>query len=75
MRVVGISINDHQPDSALELMKTGVIDTVQVIYNIFDQRPEANLFPLAQRNNIGVLARVPFDEGRAYRDHHRKHAL
>jgi aryl-alcohol dehydrogenase-like predicted oxidoreductase len=63
VRAFGISINDHQPDSALEIIKTGLIDTVQVIYNIFDQSPEENLFPLCQRENIGVLARVPLDEG------------
>ena len=63
VRTIGISINDHQPDSALELIKTGLIDTVQVIYNIFDQSPERNLFPLAQERNVGVIARVPFDEG------------
>ncbi len=62
-RAVGVSINDHQPDSALDLIQTGLIDTVQVIYNIFDQSPEKNLFPLAQKHNIGVLARVPLDEG------------
>jgi aryl-alcohol dehydrogenase-like predicted oxidoreductase len=60
---VGVSINDHQPDSALALMKTGLIDTVQVIYNIFDQTPETNLFPLAMERDIGVIARVPLDEG------------
>jgi len=62
-RFVGISINDHQPDSALELIRTGLIDTVQVIYNIFDQSPEDRLLPLARELNIGVLARVPLDEG------------
>ena len=62
-RAVGISINDHQPDSALEIVKTGLIDTVQVIHNIFDQSPERNLFPLVQEHNVGVLARVPLDEG------------
>jgi aryl-alcohol dehydrogenase-like predicted oxidoreductase len=62
-RAVGISINDHQPDSALEVIKTGLIDTVQVIYNIFDQSPEHSLFPLAMEHNIGVIARVPLDEG------------
>ena len=60
---VGISINDHQPDSALEIIRTGLIDTVQVIYNVFDQTPEKNLFPLCLQENIGVLARVPLDEG------------
>lgn len=63
VRAVGISINDHQPDSALELIETGLIDTVQVIYNIFDQSPEARLFPLCLERQIGVLARVPLDEG------------
>ncbi len=63
VRFVGISINDHQPGSALDIIKTGLIDTVQVIYNIFDQTPETGLFPLAQESNIGVIARVPFDEG------------
>jgi aryl-alcohol dehydrogenase-like predicted oxidoreductase len=63
VRAVGISINDHQPDSALEIIKTGLIDTVQVIYNVFDQSPERNLFPQCREKNIGVIARVPFDEG------------
>lgn len=62
-QAVGISINDHQPDSALDIIRTGLIDTVQVIYNIFDQSPERNLFPLAIEKNIGVIARVPLDEG------------
>jgi len=60
---VGISINDHQPDGALEIIRTGLIDTVQVIYNIFDQTPEKNLFPLAVERDIGVIARTPLDEG------------
>lgn len=63
VRYFGISINDHQPDSAIEACRTGLIDTVQVIYNIFDQSPEARLLPLCRELNIGVLARVPFDEG------------
>jgi aryl-alcohol dehydrogenase-like predicted oxidoreductase len=63
IRAFGVSINDHQPDSALELIKTGLVDTVQVIYNIFDQSPEQNLFPLCRERKIGVIARVPFDEG------------
>jgi aryl-alcohol dehydrogenase-like predicted oxidoreductase len=63
VRFVGVSINDHQPDSALEIINSGLIDTVQVIYNIFDQTPENRLFPLCREKNIGVIARVPFDEG------------
>jgi aryl-alcohol dehydrogenase-like predicted oxidoreductase len=63
VRAVGISINDHEPESALDVIRSGLIDTVQVIYNIFDQTPERQLFPLCQKENIGVLARVPLDEG------------
>ena len=63
VRFFGISINDHQPDSALEIIESGLIDTVQVIYNVFDQSPERNLFPLCQQHDIGVVARVPLDEG------------
>jgi aryl-alcohol dehydrogenase-like predicted oxidoreductase len=62
-RFVGVSINDHQPDTALDLIRTGLIDTAQVIYNIFDQSPEGRLFPSAKELGVGVLARVPLDEG------------
>ena len=63
VRAFGVSVNNHQPDSALGVIETGLIDTVQVIYNIFDQTPEQRLFPLCRERNIGVLARVPLDEG------------
>jgi aryl-alcohol dehydrogenase-like predicted oxidoreductase len=63
VRAIGVSINDHEPDSALKLIETGLIDTVQVIYNIFDQSPERNLFPACVQHDIGIIARVPFDEG------------
>jgi len=59
----GISINDHQPDSALSLIETGLIDTVQVILNIFDPTPLQNLLPACVAHNVGVLARCPLDEG------------
>lgn len=62
-RFVGISINDHQPTNALKALDTGLVDVVQVIYNIFDQSPEDELFPYCRKNNVGVIARVPFDEG------------
>jgi aryl-alcohol dehydrogenase-like predicted oxidoreductase len=62
-RFLGISINDHEPASALRAVASGLFDTVQVIYNIFDQSPEAELFPLCLEKDVGVLARVPFDEG------------
>jgi aryl-alcohol dehydrogenase-like predicted oxidoreductase len=59
----GISVNRWEPDNALKTLETGLIDAVQVIYNIFDQAPEDNLFPLCRKMDIGVIARVPFDEG------------
>lgn len=59
----GVSVNRWEPDNVLETLKTGLIDTVQVIYNIFDQAPEGNLFPVCRKLDIGVIARVPFDEG------------
>jgi len=63
IRAFGISVNDHEPASALKAARTGLVDSLQVIYNIFDQSPEEELFPFCQKNNIGVIARVPFDEG------------
>ncbi len=63
IRAFGISINDHEPGSALRAARTGRVDTFQVIYNIFDQSPEDELLPLCSELGIGVLARVPFDEG------------
>jgi|SRR5689334_13949181 len=63
IRFFGISVTEHDPDSALEAVRTALIDSVQVIYNIFDQTPERNLFPLCQEKKVGVLARVPLDEG------------
>jgi aryl-alcohol dehydrogenase-like predicted oxidoreductase len=59
----GISLNRWEPDNSLETLQTGLIDAVQVIYNIFDQAPADNLFPLCRELNIGIIARVPFDEG------------
>jgi aryl-alcohol dehydrogenase-like predicted oxidoreductase len=63
VRCFGVSINDHQPESALDLVSSGLIDTVQVIYNVFDQTPERWLFPACEEHGVGVLARVPLDEG------------
>ncbi len=63
IRSFGVSINDHQPANAIGLIETGVVDTVQVIYNVFDQSPEDELFPACQEHDIGVIVRVPFDEG------------
>lgn len=63
IKFFGVSINDHDPVSALKIVESELVDTVQVIYNIFDQSPEEQLFPLCQKKNIGVIARVPLDEG------------
>lgn len=59
----GISVNRWEPENVLKALETGLIDAVQVIYNIFDQNPEDKLFPLCRKLDIGVIARVPFDEG------------
>lgn len=63
VRYIGISINDYQPTNVIKALRTGHIDAVQVIYNLFEQAPQDELYPVCQELNIGVLARVPFDEG------------
>jgi aryl-alcohol dehydrogenase-like predicted oxidoreductase len=63
IRAIGISVNRWEPANVLATLRTGLIDAVQVIYNIFDQAPEDELFPLCRERNIAVIARVPFDEG------------
>ena len=60
---MGISMNRWEPENGLEALKTGMLDAVQVIYNIFDQAPEDVLFPFCEEHGIAVIARVPFDEG------------
>jgi aryl-alcohol dehydrogenase-like predicted oxidoreductase len=63
IRAIGISINRWEPWNGLQAVKTGLLDAVQVIYNIFDQNPEDDLFPVCKEMNVAVIARVPFDEG------------
>lgn len=63
VRFLGISVNDHDPDSARRAVTSGVFDTAQIIYNIFDQSPERDFFPACRAHDVGVLARVPLDEG------------
>jgi aryl-alcohol dehydrogenase-like predicted oxidoreductase len=60
---VGISVNRWEPTNVLEALGTGVVDAVQVIYNVFDQSPEDELFPACAERDVAVIARVPFDEG------------
>lgn len=60
---IGISVQSHKPSNVIKALETGLIDAVQVIYNIFDQSPEDELLPYCQKHNIGFIARVPFDEG------------
>ena len=59
----GVSVNRWEPNNCLKTIETGLISSVQVIYNIFDQNPEDQLFPLCKKMNVGIIARVPFDEG------------
>ncbi len=63
IRHIGVSLNDHEPTEAVPLVESGMADVVQVIYNIFDQSPEDRLFPACLKADVGVLARVPLDEG------------
>ena len=63
IRAFGLSLNRWEPANGLRAIRTGLVDAVQVIYNIFDQAPEDELFPLCREMNIGVIARVPLDEG------------
>ena len=63
IRYFGVSINDHEPANAVALVNSGLVDSVQVIYNIFDQSPEEELFPAVEAEDVGVIVRVPFDEG------------
>jgi aryl-alcohol dehydrogenase-like predicted oxidoreductase len=63
VRYFGISINDHQPENGIKAGKTGLIDSFQVIFNIFDQEPLDKLLPFCEKQNISVIVRVPFDEG------------
>jgi aryl-alcohol dehydrogenase-like predicted oxidoreductase len=63
IRFFGVSINDHQPSNAVRLIETGMVDTVQVIYNVFEQSPEDELLTACREHDVGVIVRVPFDEG------------
>jgi aryl-alcohol dehydrogenase-like predicted oxidoreductase len=63
VKAIGISLNRWEPTNGLKALRTGLIDCVQVVYNVFDQNPEDELFPLCRERGIAVIARVPFDEG------------
>jgi aryl-alcohol dehydrogenase-like predicted oxidoreductase len=63
VRAVGISANRWEPWNGVRAVRSGHIDAVQIIYNIFDQNPEDELFPACREKNVAVIARVPFDEG------------
>jgi len=63
IKYFGLSLNRWEPENGIKALRTGLVDAVQVIYNIFDQAPEDELFPVCQELNIGIIARVPLDEG------------
>jgi len=63
IRAIGISVSDGRPGEANAHIAAGRVDTIQVIYNILDQSPERDLFPLAQAQNTGIIARVPLASG------------
>ncbi|MFD7426319.1 aldo/keto reductase [Streptomyces sp. NPDC059818] len=63
IRLFGVSVNDHRPESALALVRSGAVDSVQVIYNVFDQSPADELLPACEEHGVGVIVRVALDEG------------
>jgi aryl-alcohol dehydrogenase-like predicted oxidoreductase len=63
IRFFGVSVNDLQPENALALVRSGLVDTVQVIYNVFHQQPEEQLLPACAEHGVGVIVRVALDEG------------
>lgn len=63
IRGFGISVNRWEPANILRALETGLVDSVQVVYNLFDQDPEDELFPACRERGVAVIARVPFDEG------------
>ena len=63
IRAVGISLNRWEPWNGVRTVRAGLVDAVQVIYNVFDQSPEDQLFPACRERDVAVIARVPFDEG------------
>jgi len=63
LAAVGISINRWEPWNGVRTVRSGLVDAVQVIYNIFDQNPEDELFPACEEMDVAIIARVPFDEG------------
>jgi aryl-alcohol dehydrogenase-like predicted oxidoreductase len=63
IKAIGLSLNRWEPWNGVAAVRTGQLDAVQVIYNIFDQNPEDELFPACREMNVAVIARVPFDEG------------
>ena len=63
IRSFGLSLNRWEPENGIKAIRTGLVDAVQVIYSIFDQSPEDELFPVCQELNVGVIVRVALDEG------------
>ena len=63
IRAAGVSVNRWEPANVVETLRTGLVDAVQVIFNVFDQSPQDELLPVCQELNVAVIARVPFDEG------------
>lgn len=63
IRLFGVSINDYQPENVLDLVRSGNVDTVQCVYNAFHQAPEEQLLPACRQHGVGVIVRVPLDEG------------
>ena len=71
IRAIGVSTPEHDQNSVIDLMRGGWVDAVQVIYNLFEQEPAAELLPVAQEHGVGIIVRVAFDEGSLTGKFHR----
>jgi aryl-alcohol dehydrogenase-like predicted oxidoreductase len=60
---IGVSIRDYRPDEGVDLARFGLVDSIQVIFNLFEQRPPEELFPAGDATGVAFIARVPFDSG------------
>ena len=63
LKSVGISTPEHDQNCVIDLIRGGWVDVVQVIYNIFEQEPAAQLLPVAKKENVAIIVHVVFDEG------------
>lgn len=60
---IGVSLRDYRADEGVALAESGLVDSIQVIHNVFEQKPEHDLFPAAAASQTAIIARVVLDSG------------